>query len=306
MKLKYQGVDIFTQVSINYCVHDMYAEGHSDTLVVRFNDPKGIWNKWAPANGETVEFENRPSKTGKMHVTSLRPENGLYTIRAMSMPPSGQALNSKSWEAVHFLQIANEVASKHGLEFENYGCTDYLYSYLSQVNETDFEFFHKLCVLEGCQMLIFDGKLISYSEQHLESQQPTDSLAIGDDGVFEYTSSSDQSYGSAEVASGTYKGVFVAPNGTNKRVYKPRGSVYVTSNAEAARYAKGLLRHVNKYEKSGSFSKDLILGCAAASLIKLSTSKAGAWNSTIFVARVRHDHINNRSKIFFRKPLEGY
>jgi len=306
MKLRYQGVDIFPQVSVNYCVHDMYAEGRSDTLVVRFNDPKGVWNKWAPANGELVEFENGSSRTGKMNVTSLKPENGLYTLRAMSLPLSGLVLNSKSWEAVHFLQIANEIAGKHGLEYENYGCTDHLYSYLSQVNETDFEFFHKLCMLEGCQMLIFDGKLLSYNEQQIEGQQPADSLEIGDDGVFEYTDSSDQSYGSAEVFSGSYKGTFAAPGSTNKRVLKPRSIVYATSDAEAARYAKGLLRHANKAEKSGSLSKDLMLGYAAASLIKLSTSKAGAWDGTIFVTRVRHDHINNRTKLFFRKPLGGY
>ena len=47
-------------------------------------------------------------------------------------------------------------------------------------------------------------------------------------------------------------------------------------------------------------------GYAAASLIRLKTKKAEAWNGKIFVTAVRHDHIRNKSTIFFRKPLEGY
>lgn len=305
MKLTYKGVDIFPQVSVNYCVHDMYAEGRSDLLTVRFNDPRGVWSKWQPAAGDVVTFENGPAKTGKMFVYSLKPENGLYTLRAMAMPMTGQDINNKSWEAVRFLQIANEIATRHKLQFVNYGCTDHLYSYLSQVNKTDFEFFYNLCNLEGYQMLIFDGKLLAYNESYLEGMQPAGSLILGSDGVFEYTDNSDLSYGSAEVSSGNYKGVFKAP-GTNTRVLRPRENIFATSSAEVTRFAKGLLRSANKYERSGSITKDLALGYAAASLINLTTEKAGAWNGKIFLTRVRHDHINNKSKLFFRKPLEGY
>ena len=49
MNLYYNGVDIYGDVSVNYCVHEMFAEKQADTLVIRFNDTKGTWSKWQQA-----------------------------------------------------------------------------------------------------------------------------------------------------------------------------------------------------------------------------------------------------------------
>lgn len=186
MNLYYNGVDIYGDVSVNYCVHEMFAEKQADTLVIRFNDTKGTWSKWQPAEGDTVQFKEGASDTGKMFVHSMKPENGLFTIRAMSMPKSGKTKKSKSWEGVRFLQLANEFAGNHGLTFQNYGCADQVYPYIKQDNETDFTLFHRLCTLEGCQMLIFDGKLLAYNEQYIEGQTPAGSLSVDENGVFSY------------------------------------------------------------------------------------------------------------------------
>ena len=97
MNLYYNGTDIYESVSVNYCVHEMYAEKQADTLVIRFNDPKGVWSKWAPADGDVIRFKESASDTGKMFIHSMKPENGLFTIRAMSMPKSGATKRSKSW-----------------------------------------------------------------------------------------------------------------------------------------------------------------------------------------------------------------
>ena len=306
MKLTINGVDIFSQVSIRYCVHEMYAEKRADMLTVRLNDPKGMWSKWNPVPGSVISFENDAAKTGKMFIHSLKPENGCYTVRAMSMPLSGNTRRSKSWNGVHFLQLANEIASRHSLTYENYGCKDQLYSYIAQKNETDFAFFYRLCMLEGCQMLIFDGKLITHNEAYIEGQAPAATLEIGEDGVFAYEDRTEYAYGSATVSSGVFSGTFKAVGSKSEKILKPETPIEVTSNAEAARFARGLLRNANKSLACGSFCKGLMPGYAAASLIQLKTTKASGWDGKIFVTGVRHDHVANKSTIFFRKPLEGY
>jgi hypothetical protein len=306
MRLTYNGRDIFNDISVNYCVHEMNAEKQSDSLVVRFNDPQGVWSKWNPQAGDEIAFEKESSRTGKMFIHSLKPENGLYTVRAMSMPISGKIIQNRSWEGLRFLRLANSIAEAHGMTFKNYGCTDYLYPYIAQINETDFEFFYRICMQEGCQMMIFDGKLIAYNEQYIESQTPAGSLEVGEDGVFIYEDSSNQSYGAAEVASGSFSGKFKDPNAKSTRILRPDVPLQITGNAEAVRFARGLLRNVNKYEKSGSFSKGLMLGYAAGSILRLTTPKASAWDGTVFINKVRHDYVANKSIIYFRKPLEGY
>lgn len=306
MNLYYNGTDIYNDVSVNYCVHEMYAEKQADTLVIRFNDTKGTWSKWNPADGDVIRFTEGASDTGKMFVHSMKPENGLFTIRAMSMPKSGTTKKSKSWEGVRFLQLANEIAAAHGLTFQNYGCEDQVYPYLKQDNETDFALFSRLCTLEGCQMLIYDGKLLAYNEQHIESQTPAGTLEVDENGNFTYEDNRAACYGSCEISSGSFSGKFEAPDATNTAVLRPDKAIPVTSNAEAARFAKGLLRNVNKYGHTGQFSKALLTGYAAASLLKLSTKKASAWDGTVFVYKVRHDFVGNKSTLYFREPLEGY
>lgn len=306
MNLYYNGTDIYKDVSVNYCVHEMFAEKQADTLVIRFNDTKGVWSKWNPAAGDTLRFKEGASDTGKMFIHSMKPENGLFTIRAMSMPKSGATKQSKSWEGVRFLQLANEIAKKHGLTFQNYGCIDQVYPYLAQNNETDFALFSRLCTLEGCQMLIYDGKLLAYNEQHIERQTPAATLEVDENGIFTYEDNRAASYGSCEISSGSFSGKFKAPNAINTAVLRPDTPIPVTSNAEAARFAKGLLRNANKYGHTGKFSKSLLTGYAAASLLKLKTKKASAWDGTIFVYRARHDFVGNKSTLYFRDLLEGY
>lgn len=306
MNLYYNGTDIYNDVSVNYCVHEMFAEKQADTLVIRFNDPKGVWSKWNPAAGDTLRFKEGTSDTGKMFIHSMKPENGLFTIRAMSMPRSGATKKSKSWTGVRFLQLGKEIARNHGLTFKAYGCTDYLYPYLRQNNETDFALFSRVCMLEGCQMLIYDGCLLAYNERYLESQTPTGTLEVDKNGNFSYQDNRATCYGSCEVAAGSYCGIFKAPGLTNSAVLRPSGPIQCTSNAEAARFAKGLLRNANKYGHTGQFSKALLPGYAAASVLRLKTPKASAWDGTVFVYKVRHDFVGNKSTLYFREPLEGY
>ena len=85
MNLYYNGVDIYNDVSVNYCVHEMHAEKQADTLVIRFNDTKGVWSKWNPAEGDAIRFKEGASDTGKMFIHSMRPENGLFTVRAICL-----------------------------------------------------------------------------------------------------------------------------------------------------------------------------------------------------------------------------
>lgn len=306
MKLYYNGTDIYNDVSVNYCVHEMFAEKQADTLVIRFNDPRGVWSKWNPAAGDTLRFQEGASDTGKMFIHSMKPENGLFTIRAMSMPRSEATRKSKTWEGVRFLQLANELAANNGLTFKNYGCKDQVYPRLRQDNETDFALFSRLCMLEGCQMLIYDGFLMAYNEQYIEKQTPAGTLEVKENGNFSYQDNRAACYGSCEVSSGSFYGKFKAPNAPNTTVLRPETAIPVTSNAEAARFAKGLLRNANKYGRTGQFSKSLLTGYAAASLLKLETDKASAWDGTVFVYKVRHDFVGNKSTLYFRDILEGY
>ena len=203
------------------------------------------------------------------------------------------------------MQIGEEIAKRNGLSFVSYGVEDRLYSYILQTNESDFAFLNRRARLEGCSFLVYDKTLVLYSESYMEAVAPTETLEVTMDGDYKYHDYRFYLYGACVVESGMYTGEFDANNGAVRK-YRPKNIGTVGSNQEAARFAKNLLRHINKDCYSGYIRSHILSGYAAASTIVLSNERAPSWNGTVFIDHIRNDYSNGKSKIFFRRPLEGY
>lgn len=305
IQITYKGTDITESVSINRCIHEMYASGQSDTLFLRVNDVDKLWDRWSPQIGDEIKVDYGSIGTGTMFLSSATPKNGVYDLEAQSAPTSGFVTQHKSWQKVRLLQLGQEIAERNGLTFASYGVEDRTCSYIVQDGEGDFKFLNRRARLEGCSILIFDKKLVMYSEQYMEAQEPSEKLEISLDGDFKYIDNRAELYGSCEVGSGEFSGSFSANNGA-ERVLRPSGFGKVGSNEEAERFAKNLLRHQNKGCCHGFAYSQILPGYAAASTVALINSRAPSWNGSIFIDRIRNDYSKGLSKIFFRKPLEGY
>lgn len=304
IQITYNGVDITDSVSVNRCYHDMYAGGRSDTLNLRVNDVRNLWDAWSPAAGDEIRIDFDSISTGIMFVTEAIPQNGIFDIAAQSAPKSGFDKNNKAWQKVRLLQIGAEIAERNGLSFHSYGVVDRLYSYLLQA-EGDFQFLSRMAKLEGCAVLIYDRKLIMYSEPQMEAQKPSETLRITIDGDYKYKDRQSDLYGSCVVENGMYSGSFSVSNGSN-RVLRPETMPTTGSNEDAARFAKNLLRSANKGCRGGYVRSLILPGYAPASMIELSNERAPSWDGPVFIEHIRNDYGRKESKIFFRKPLEGY
>ena len=305
IQITYNGVDITKDVSISRCYHDMYASRQSDTLHLRVNDANHLWDSWAPANGDEIRVDYGSISTGTMFVSAATPQNGIYEIIAQSAPKSGFVPQYKAWQQVRLLQIGDEIAKRNGLSFHSYGVEDRLYSYILQDGVGDFGFLTRIARLEGCAFLIYDKMLVLYSEKDMEAQEPSETLSVTIDGDYKYMDRRSNLYGSCIVESGIYSGSFSVDNGSD-RVYRPAEPVSVGSDGDAQRFAQNLLRSVNKGCYGGYVRSNILPGYAAASTVTLSNVRAPSWNGKVFLDHIRNDYGRGESKIFFRKPLEGY
>lgn len=305
IRITYKGTEITSDVSINTCYHDMYAAGQSDTLLLRVNDVHAIWDTWAPQIGDEIKVDYGTIGTGTMFLTAATPRNGLYDLSAQSAPATGFEVQNKAWKQVGLMQLGREIAARNGLAFESYGVTDQLYTYIQQTGESDFHFLHRRAALEGCAFLVYDKRLILYSEPYMEAQDATEELNVTIDGDYRYIDNRGLLYGSCEVASGNYTGIYAAGNGAG-RVYKVAGPGRIGSNAEAERFAKNLLRSKNKGCLGGFVRSRILTGYAAASTVALKNARAPSWDGKVFLEHVRNDYGRGMSKVFFRRPLEGY
>lgn len=305
MEIYYEGVDIYPSVSLNQCIYDSYGEERADTLKILFNDTSDQWDSWSPKKGDSIEVILGACHTGKMNVISVKPENGLMCIRASSIPDTANDKRNKSWQNVTFKQLCQEIAGRHGLSCEFYGVTDYVYAYVTQQNKEDFIFLEERCALEGCAFLVYDGRLVVYSEAYMESAGASGTLSIGDDVRFTYEDRSNEVYGISVVKNGAMEGKY--SSGVTDRTLTKILTGKVSSQTEMTRFAKNLMRYANKKMTSGVCYSDLYLpGYAAGSLITLETSGVPSWNGPVFMTHVRHDMVKATTKLWFRKPLEGY
>lgn len=301
----YNGVDVTSNVSINRCYHDMYAEGQSDSLTMRFNDTNDRWDRWSPKIGDEIKVVYGAISTGTMFVSEIIPTNGLHAFKALSAPQSAFVRRYKAWEFVSLPMIAEEIAKRHGLLFENRWSAGYVYKYILQGNESDFSFLHKRCVLEGCAFLVYDKKLVIYQQSAMERQKPLETVTFSKATDYQYNDRSRYLYGSCLVEKGEYKGKHIA-DATNPCVLLPQFDAAVGSNADATRFAQGLLREANKGARTGFIRGQIMPQYAAASVLNIVNDRAPSWDGSVFLTHIRNNYADGTSKMFFRKPLEGY
>lgn len=302
LKVLYNGKNITDDISVSSCIHDMFACSQADTLTIKFNDSKRLWDGWKPTKEDVISVSYGIAKTGAMFINSVVPENGLMTLRASSIPPTAMNKTDKSWENVHLLQLAQEIASRHGLGFESYDVADKIYSYVRQPNIPDFEFLQQRCNLEGLAFVVYDKKLVLYDEEKLETAEPVKEVKITTENDFNYTDSSQNGYGKLKVTNGDLTGNYTSENGLTNSLTKTI-STSISGQEEADRFAKGLLRQENKNLTKGIFKLPLMREFSAGSVMKIKTSGASTWNGNGFVSHIRQDYVKSISKVFFRKAV---
>lgn len=303
MEIIYQGKDIYPDISVKSCEHEMHAESQADSLVLRFNDTSHQWDSWSVEQESIIEVIEGAARTGKMYIYDVTPQNGVYTLKAFSIPPTSKNRTSKSWEMVYFRQLCREIAQRHGLGYEEHGVTDQLYYYVAQNNEPDFVFLDKRCKLEGCSFLVFDGKLVVYGEKDLEATSPQMLLQLDTTAKFSYSDNTAKSYKTAEIVNGTRVGKYSAATESGSRILHKNITIPMQTEGEANRFAQNLLRLENKNQKTGAIDWDIQRELAPGSMLQLKTFGVKNWDGYVFVYRLRHDYVAEKSKIFIRKPL---
>ena len=137
----------------------------------------------------------------------------------------------------------------------------------------------------------------------MEATSPQKLLQLNTDAKFTYSDNTAKSYKSAEVVNGTRTGYYTASTESGSRVLHKNITIPMSSEAEANRFSKNLLRLENKNQKTGVIDWDIQREIAPGSMLQLKTHGVKSWDGYAFVSRVRHDYLAEKSKIFVRKPL---
>lgn len=306
MSILYNNTDITSSVQPTILQITDNAGGIPDSLTIVFSDTEGLWSKWKPAKNDTLQVKESGFDTGLMYIDELAQTAGRFGLKALSIPQNAKTARSKAWDNVRFMEIVTEIAGRYGFGIQTFNIINHFYERLDQIEQADFMFLDNLCLLEGYILKINNKNLVIYDESKEEQKVAVTTIYQSDmQGDYEFRSKSTDIYGKSIVRS-LVKNSYIQGEYADANIQGPtlKKNMYASNQAEANRWAKGILRGQNKFAVTGSFYIDLNLKLAAG--IAKNIQGIGLFDGKYFIDRLLHDLMNNRTKLTVRKPLEGY
>ncbi|MFD5019994.1 phage late control D family protein [Paenibacillus sp. NPDC058367] len=309
MQIIYNGVDITSEVQPTKVLNMDNSGGKPDRVDLVFADPEGVWSKWNPAKNDTLQIVESGFDSGLMYIDQISQSAGSFGLQALSIPQISKTARSQGWESVRFMEFATQIAARYGFGIKTYGVINHLYDRVDQVETADFVFLAERCSLEGYALKINNESIVIYDEAMQEKNAPNPELSIIREsdiaGAYVFTNKSTDIYGKCIVRSQTLKG-YIEGQYTAIGVNGPtlKRNLYASNQAEANRWAKGILRSFNKHMITATLVINLNTNYAAGTTVQV--VDIGLFDGVYIIDHLTHDEINNQTKLTLRKPLEGY
>lgn len=295
MELLYKGKNIYPDVKLKECVYDSRCDNHLSHLRIVFQDDDHSFDSYGISKGDEIQLKDGYVDTKKMYINEIKPVNAEYEIVANPVKKEVmQESDTKQWKSVKFKKVMCDIAQKHNMTVQFFGVSDNKYKKIEQNNEKDIQFAARMAMLEGCIIVIFDGKMIVASREYMERQNEEKTFEIDD---YDVTLKKASKYRKCEVKGEKISGKYERKDGVGTLTYK----IEISTKEEGNRFAKNLLTFKNEKAQTGIVVTDEVMdGYSGGTIVKVSSKDHPCVNGNVCITRVRHDLVNGKSKIWFR------
>ena len=293
MNLIWNGTDITTYCNITGCVHRDAAGGRSDSLELQL-DRASIWYRWGPEEGDEIEVTADGYTTGIMYLTAAIPKGDQYRVLASSVKPTA---NKKAWgcfENISFRALFERLAAECGMTGKIFGMDEtIMIPYAMRKGEGCASFMDRIGKAEGFKVKAYNGAFRAIYLPYAESMEPVARLTItgNQDGV-SYRRRKNAKHNSLTVLSPWAKATAKdsgAENGNEKVIT----CLPAMDNTQAGRWARNLLRDINRQAEEMTIDQSLNTSMSALSRVDIDggTDMDGEW----IIEEAEHDLFNKSS-----------
>jgi uncharacterized protein len=212
--LDYRGVAITGRIEkmVVGIEYTSFESGASPDLEITLEDRDRRWQgPWFPQRGDQVDvsigYTGALVPCGRFQVDEVTldgpPDQVKMKCLAVLITPDARTPNSIPYENFTLAQIADLIAGKHGWSLVNAPeAIDIQYERVTQNQETDVEFLHRLARENNYDFTVKGGQLIFYSKTALENQAAVFTYRRGDgnEEKFSFTAKTHVTYKSATVS----------------------------------------------------------------------------------------------------------
>lgn len=297
LRLYYNGVDITRSVDILECTVRDVSRRESDCLNLLV-DHAEKWFSWGVQKNDTLRITRSGYDTKTMYLNTLRPEDGRYRIYATGSKSVQNDPRWASYENRTLAAILGSCAGESGMGVKLCGVSgEILYEYLTREYMRAADFAEQLLNREGAVLKCMDGKYTAIGIEWAQKIGAKHQVNIGGE-RFEthYTDKRDMNWGAVEITTPFGSGKAGGGKGNVARVIT---DLPVTSNAQAFRWARGILMNHNRQNEVLEIEMDFNPGYTAMVRIDVNskTETGGQW----IIDEVTHDLLHGSSKaILFR------
>ncbi len=295
MEIHYKGKNIYSSVRLKECIYDSRCDFKLSHLRIVFQDDNHTFDSYGFHIGDKVRVKDGKVDTKTMYINEINPINAGYEI--VAHPINKDVMHesdSKSWKSVKFKKIMSDIAKKHGMTVEYFGANNNTYKEVTQDNEKDIMFATRLAILEGCVIVIFDGKMIVVSNDYLASQGGSEEFDIDD---YDVSLKKGQEYKKCIVQGKERSGKYTGQSGSGTLTFQ----IEISSKAEGNRFAENLLGYNNRDAHTGCVITDEVMdGYSGGTVVTIGSNDHPSASGNALIYRARHDLINGKSKLWFR------
>ena len=299
----YNGTDITSYVTVRSCVVRDTASDRCDSLDIEFENAGG-WDTWAPKEDDTISVYHNGYDSGIMFVNTVIPKDGNYRIFATSLPCKARNKGYASFRENTLEEIVRKCAVACGMDYAFYGTNkDVVIPYIERNNEGCAAFLYKLLALEGSVLKCVNGKFTAIDILYAQERDALQTLEIASDqdGV-EYAKNG------LALRKVTIMSPYAEASAVDSAVEDNHNQLVISSglpvlnNAQAGRWARGKLLHVNRKCESLHISNTYNLGFTAMERVDVSSimSINGSW----IIEEVEHDLFNLKTTATMRRCID--
>ncbi|MBQ8088469.1 MAG: hypothetical protein IJ234_08625 [Clostridia bacterium] len=290
--LYYEGKDITEYVDILECVHRDVSGGESDCLNLLV-DHADKWFQWFPQKNDRIQVRRSGYDTGTLYLNTLIPEDGATRIYATAMKCGAFR---KAWDTFKDKTLASifqQVAAECGMGARIWGIqSGIVYPYILRENQTAPVFLQMLANREGAVLKCLNGNYTAIGVQYAQELSAMHEVDMDSDLISgRYIDRRDERWAGVRIASMFAKGE--ARDGAGGNEFRTISTLEAEDNAQAARWARGLLLMHNRNSEALELNMDFNPGYTAMVRIdvKSGTDADGQW----LVDEVEQDMINGRT-----------
>ena len=303
MQIWYQNTDITGSVIPSACVHKDVSHGRADTLEISFRR-SAAWHRWQPETDDIIRVIEGKYDTGNLYVNTIVPEGEIYRILATSLPSKATRKAWDSYRNISYKDLVHRCATECGMGDGVYGIDgDIVYPFLMRENEGCAALLERISLCEGVALKAWGGSFRGIGIEYAQVLDPVRSWEISSeqDGV-RYQHQPGKKLTALTVRS-PYGEATARDDGAEKGYQKIIGGLPAMDNAQAGRWARGLLLCHNREADRLSIEMKFDPGASAMMRANITgnTGASGEW----IIDEAEHDLYNGRTTVRLLRVIQS-